>query len=121
MRNQIADELFNNINEYQQCIVADMIEHDKFNITQNKNAIFECVINYINAIRKKKWAGDIEIRISEKIWKRAIIVLDTQGVKRTRFNNNDIDICSPLYGNKPVFLLYKGMNHYNALLRVTYS
>ena len=122
MRNKVASEITKNFNKYYEGIVSDMIEHDKFNIdNRDKNDIKECVNSYIASIKINKWAGEIEIEVAELIWERAIFVLDNDGNKRRRFNCNDIDNNSPLYKNKPVFLIYKGENHYNALVKVSYS
>ena len=122
MRNKVASEITKNFNKYYEGIVSDMIEHDKFNIdNRDKNDIKECVNSYIASIKINKWAGAIEIEVAELIWERAIFVLDNDGNKRRRFNCNDIDNNSPLYKNKPVFLIYKGENNYNALVKVSYS
>lgn len=107
MRNLIGDEVLNNSNKYSNFIAGSIEDYVNKNIRKNF-----------------QWADEVEIWASESIWKRPILIYNTDGsLKRephaTSSQNTSNDFCV----SQPIFLLFSGTDsvdkqngHYDALL-----
>ncbi len=67
--------------------------------------------NYVQGIRKgKEWAGNVEIEVLMRVFKRPIIVIGLDGY----IQNQE---ALQRFNGEPIFVLYNGYNHYDGFLR----
>jgi ankyrin repeat protein/thymidine kinase len=99
LRTMVADYLQNNLEKYQNIIVAEL-----------KNRSISNVEGYIKGIRKEEWGGDLEISILMKIFNRPIYVYGRAG--------DVINGLNVIGDGEPINIYYNGDSHYDALLKI---
>ena len=65
---------------------------------------------YVDSVRHRKWGDEVEIRAVEMLYKRSIVVAESNGAMRRPLE------AAVANERDPITLLYQGENHYNILL-----